>query len=104
IQYTNVNTLATQAMIGKRVPQVFKENISKFETFIAEVKNISLLKKPLKGGNPAIEKLPIIATVKETGINDIKPPNLRIYLVPIFTSIVPLPLMNAPVNVEWLTR
>ena len=48
--------------------------IVKFEIFNILVKNISLLKNPLNGGNPAIEKLPIMASVKLIGMKCIRPP------------------------------
>src|SRR5699024_12792139 len=62
-QYTYVNTLAVQANTGNNVPHVSKENTSNLETFKVEVKNITLLKKPLKAGNPVIEKIQILAMV-----------------------------------------
>src|SRR5699024_12314204 len=65
--YTNVIPLAVQAMIGKSMPHVSKEKIAISFTDRAAVKNISLLRKPLNGGKPAMEKLPIKATVKDTG-------------------------------------
>ncbi|MNJ45090.1 hypothetical protein D3C77_401710 [compost metagenome] len=51
--------------------------------FRTAVKNISLLRKPPNGGMPAMEKVPIKATVNVTGIIDINPPSLRISLVPV---------------------
>src|SRR5699024_4877832 len=66
MQYTNVSTLADHATTGSKLPQLPNEKISSFAIFISEAKNISLLKNPLKGGNPAMEKLPIAATVNET--------------------------------------
>src|SRR5699024_12745226 len=77
IQYTKVSTLADHATTGINVPQLLNEQISNFDMFNSEVKNISLLKNPLHGGQPAIEKLPIIATVNETGIMANNPPNRR---------------------------
>src|SRR5699024_11251049 len=79
IEYTNVNTLAIHAMIGKSMPHVSKEKIANSFTDRAAVKNISLLRKPLNGGKPAIEKLPIKATEHHTRINDIQQHNRRIY-------------------------
>ena len=46
------------------MPNASMLNIVKFEIFNILVKNISLLKNPLNGGNPAIEKLPIIVKCK----------------------------------------
>src|SRR5699024_5385823 len=103
-QKTNVNKLAVQATTGKRKPQVTSEKISSWEIFKTDMKNISLLKKPLNGGSPAMEKLPAMATVNDIGIKAINPPRRRISLVPICKSIMPTTMNSAPLNVEWLTR
>ncbi|MNL77503.1 hypothetical protein D3C87_2037080 [compost metagenome] len=64
IQYTKVRTLASQAMTGININQPFMVR----EAVRTPLKNISLLRKPPKGGSPAIENAPIMVRVKETGI------------------------------------
>ena len=53
------------------------------------VKNNSLLKNPLKGGKPAMDKVPTMVRVKDTGMIYIKPPSFRISRVPVSKSIIP---------------
>ncbi|MNH45105.1 hypothetical protein D3C79_1074630 [compost metagenome] len=53
---------------------LLKPKIPVWDTSFTAAKNISLLKKPLNGGNPAIDKPPIKAIVNVIGITCIKPP------------------------------
>ena len=78
-----MKTLAIQATTGNRRPQVSMLNRLSSDAFSMAVKNSSLLKNPLKGGSPAMEKLPITAIVKVIGIKLISPPSLRISRVPV---------------------
>src|SRR3954471_24474438 len=96
----NVNTLAIQAITGNHIPNVSMLNTFNFETFKTLVKNISLLKNPLNGGRPDIEKLPQIILVKVIGRRFISPPNLRISRVPVSWSIIPTSIKRQPLKVE----
>ncbi|MNJ76495.1 hypothetical protein D3C77_737880 [compost metagenome] len=60
--------LATQAMIGNSIPILLKPKIPAWDTSFTAAKNISLLKKPLNGGNPAMDKPPTKAIVNVIGI------------------------------------
>ncbi|MNW06840.1 hypothetical protein D3C71_2033150 [compost metagenome] len=51
-------------MIGMKINALFMVR----EAVNTPVKNISLLRKPPKGGRPAMENAPIMVRVKETGI------------------------------------
>ncbi|MNZ86847.1 hypothetical protein D3C78_1056860 [compost metagenome] len=104
ILYAKVNTLAIQAKTGKSVNNEGIENISKFRIFRTAVKNISLLKNPENGGKPAMEKLPIIATVKVTGIMEISPPSFRRSRVPVSWSTIPTIINKEPLKMAWLIR
>src|SRR5699024_9530634 len=100
IEYKKVKILATQAKTGNSEATLCILNKSNsFNSSIA-VKNISLLKNPLNGGNPAIEKLPIIAIVNEMGMRDISPPNLLKSRVRTLKSIIPITMNKAPLKVE----
>src|SRR5699024_7705628 len=100
IEYKKVKTLAVHAKTGNSVAMLSILNkLNSFNSSIA-VKNISLLKNPLHGGNPAIEKLPIIAIVNEMGMRDINPPNLLRSRVRTLKSIIPMTMNRAPLNVE----
>ena len=68
------------------------------------VKNISLLRNPLNGGRPAIEKAPITVRVKETGIMAASPPSLRMSRVPSSWSRIPMTMNRQPLKTEWLMR
>src|SRR5699024_218624 len=83
IQYINVNKLAIQATIGNKLANPSTEKKLNCFTLSMAVKNISLLKKPLKGGKPAIEKLPMTAIVNESGIKAKSPPSRLKSRVPI---------------------
>lgn len=79
----NVNTLPIQARTGSTKLHV--SALYKLKSVILSmlVKNISLLKKPLNGGRPAIENAPISVIVNVIGMIVIRPPSLRISLVPV---------------------
>src|SRR5699024_12471564 len=87
IQQANVNILPTQATIGNRLAKPSMEKMLNCCKSNIAVKNISLLKKPLNGGSPAIEKLPIVAIENDTGIKVINPPKRRKSREPSMQSI-----------------
>src|SRR5699024_10695467 len=100
IYYKNVKTIEFHTKTRNNVAMLCILNkLNSFNSSIA-VKNISLLKNPLNGGNPAIEKLPIIAIVNEMGMRDINPPNLLKSRVRTLKSIIPMTMNRAPLNVE----
>ena len=71
------------AMIGKRIPKVFKLIKFKCVTLIIDSKNFSFDKKPLKGGTPAILNVVITVSVNEIGMIISKPPNFLTSRVPV---------------------
>ena len=74
--------------------------IDSSDAFTKAVKNISLLRKPLNGGRPAMAKLPTTVNVKEIGMNRTSPPSFRISRVPVSWSMIPITMKRAPLNVE----
>src|SRR5699024_9686892 len=90
-----VKILAIQAMIGNKTLVESREKRLNSLTFNITVKNISLLKNPLNGGSPAMEKLPIKATEKETGMKTISPPRRLMSRVPILKSRIPTIIYKA---------
>ncbi|MNH39191.1 hypothetical protein D3C79_1003250 [compost metagenome] len=102
--YTKVNTLAIQARTGNNSSQNCVLHTCSSRISSTAVKNISLLRKPLNGGSPAMEKAPMSATEKVTGIRDINPPSLRRSLVFVSWSTMPTTINKVPLNTAWLIR
>ncbi|MNE48824.1 hypothetical protein D3C80_1433120 [compost metagenome] len=65
-------------------------------------KNISLDRKPLSSGTPAIEALATIARVAVNGIRRIRPLSLRMSRVPLSWSMIPAAMNNDALKVAWL--
>ncbi|MCY1247668.1 hypothetical protein D9M72_610180 [compost metagenome] len=65
-------------------------------------KNISLDRKPLSNGTPAIEALATMARVAVNGISLYRPLSLRISRVPLSWSMMPAAMNNEALNVAWL--
>src|SRR5699024_949316 len=99
-----VKILAIQAMIGNKTLVESREKRLNSLTFNITVKNISLLKNPLNGGSPAMEKLPIKATEKKTSMKTISSPKRLMSRVPILKSRIPIIINKAPLNVKLLTK
>ena len=72
----------------------------KFAT--SSVKNISLDKKPLVNGTPAIEAAVIMVRVAVKGSSCHKPLSLRKSRVPDSWSIIPAIINSAALKVAWL--
>ena len=104
MQYINVKTLAIQATIGISAPKVSSWKASNFKISTVSLKNISLLKNPLNGGKPAIDRPEIKAIKKVIGMIFINPPSLRISRVPVSWSIIPTTINKLPLKVEWLNK
>jgi hypothetical protein len=64
-------------------------------------KNISLERKPLSSGTPAIEALAMIASVPVMGISRSRPLNLRMSRVPLSWSMMPAAMNSEALKVAW---
>ncbi len=65
-------------------------------------KNISLDRKPLSSGTPAIDALATIARVAVNGISLIRPLSLRMSRVPLSWSMMPAAMNSEALKVAWL--
>ncbi len=70
----------------------------------ATAKNISLDKKPLSNGIPAIASDAVIASALVTGIKRRRLPSLRMSRVPVSWSMMPAAMNNEALNTAWLMR
>ncbi|KWV86332.1 hypothetical protein PFLmoz3_04024 [Pseudomonas fluorescens] len=65
-------------------------------------KNISLERKPLSNGTPAMDALATIARVAVNGIRRTSPLSLRISRVPLSWSMMPAAMNSEALKVAWL--
>jgi len=65
-------------------------------------KNISLDRKPLSNGTPAMDALATIARVAVNGIRRTRPLSLRISRVPLSWSMMPAAMNSEALKVAWL--
>src|SRR5699024_2176506 len=65
--------------------------------------NISLDRKPLSNGTPAMAALAMTASAAVIGITCRKPPNLRRSRVPVSLSTAPAAMNSEALKVAWLT-
>ncbi len=65
-------------------------------------KNISLDRKPLSNGTPAIAALATMARVAVNGISRTRPLSLRMSRVPLSWSMIPAAMNSDALKVAWL--
>ena len=69
----------------------------------ASAKNISLDRKPLSSGTPAIAAAATIASVAVIGMKRHSPLSRRMSRVPVSWSMMPAAMNSDALNVAWLT-
>ena len=67
----------------------------------ASVRNISLDRKPLNNGTPAMAAVAVMASVEVHGISRHSPPSLRMSRVPVSWSMMPAVMNKAALKVAW---
>ena len=64
-------------------------------------KNISLERKPLRSGTPAIDALAMMASMPVIGISRSSPLSLRMSRVPVSWSMMPAAMNSEALKVAW---
>ncbi len=95
-EYATLKTPASVAATGKAVAmngEASRNTVS--------AKNISLERKPLSSGTPAIAALATIASVEVTGIMRRRPDRRRMSRVPLSWSTMPAAMKSEALKVAW---
>src|SRR5687768_3450059 len=95
-EYATLNVPHITAIVGKPM-----RVITLPLTNVVSAKNISLERKPLNNGTPAIDAAPTTASVAVIGIARYKPLSRERSRVPVSWSTMPAAMNNEALNVAW---